>query len=414
MSEISRDEELGQTRAELRELRRNEMWLNAQKEAFQAAVNGAPLETSLGFLTRTAQAETEGAARCGFWIADQAGVGLHHVVGLPQNYADRIAGFRIGHDSLACGLAVATGQPVITPDVRTDPRWEQWLWLASEFDYRAVWSFPVALNEKAASGTFAMYFPEPREPSIRELEIAAIMTQAAAIIISRHNEVRRRGQAEADLRDRENRLRILVAELQHRDRNILGVVRRVFGRTFLEVGDREDMELHFRDRLEALARTQATLIQTTEGTADLEDMIWDQLMSVGAQHDSTVHIGGPDVVLSTRIAHPLGLMLHELTTNALKYGALKAPGARLNITWTVQSRDGGTELDFVWQEIGVAAVSIAPRHEGFGRELIERALPHELGASTSFEIEPGGVICKVTLPLDQGAGSVMEADGNRE
>ncbi|SAK99766.1 signal transduction histidine kinase with CheB and CheR activity [Caballeronia fortuita] len=165
-------------------LRRNEAWLSAQKEAFQAAMNGERLGASLGVLIRTLAAQAQDGRRCAFYIAD--GDVLHHVVGMPDAYAQCVDGFRISPESLACGLAVATGEPVITRDVLDEPRWRSWTWLAKKFGYRGCWSFPVETSEGNLVGSLAMYFDEPRGPSPMDLDLAAAFTQTAGIIIWRY------------------------------------------------------------------------------------------------------------------------------------------------------------------------------------------------------------------------------------
>ena len=127
---------------------------------------------------------------------------------MPQDYAECVDGFKIGAESLACGLAVHTGQPVITPDVTKEPRWKPWLWLAEKYEYRGCWSFPVETSAGKVVGTFAMYFKEPREATPRDRELAALLAQAAGIIISRHYEAEERRRAESTLRDSEERLRL--------------------------------------------------------------------------------------------------------------------------------------------------------------------------------------------------------------
>jgi PAS domain S-box-containing protein len=189
-------------------LRQHARWLAGQKEAFQAAVNGAPLEASLGVLVKSAIEQTDGEARCAFHIADASGTALHHVAGMPDDYARCFNGFEIGPESLACGLAVHTGQPVITPDVAREPRWKRWLWLAEQYGYRASWSFPVETSAGTIVGTFAMYFKEPREATSRDRDLAALLAQAAGIIISRHQEMEERARAEKVLRENEERLRL--------------------------------------------------------------------------------------------------------------------------------------------------------------------------------------------------------------
>jgi two-component system, chemotaxis family, CheB/CheR fusion protein len=193
---------------------------------------------------------------------------------------------------------------------------------------------------------------------------------------------------------------VLVAELQHRVRNILAVVRAVFSRTVSAGGALEDVAEHFKGRLDALARTQVIVARTARGTVDLESLIRDELLSVGAGDRPTLCIDGPEVALGSQPAIAIGLAVHELTMNALKYGALKFPGSNLNIRWhTNMDNRGRKKLNLVWEENGVPAVSVNPTREGFGRELIEQALPYRLGAETRLDFRGGGIRCSISLLL---------------
>ncbi|GGO90878.1 CheR family methyltransferase [Stakelama pacifica] len=204
-----------------------------------------------------------------------------------------------------------------------------------------------------------------------------------------------------ELRELQDRQRVLVAELQHRVRNMLTVVRSVFSRTVDSSGDMEALADHFRGRLDALARTQVVITQDASGEVDLENMIRDELLSVGVVNDEAAEIGGPEVALTPATAELFGLAIHELTTNSLKYGALLHAEARLIINWeTNLDQSGIRHLRFIWREQGVPAVSVEPRKGGFGRELIEEALPYRLGAETRLEFLGGGVRCSIGLALE--------------
>lgn len=180
-------------------LRRNERWFAGQKHAFQAAMDGEALAKSLGILISTALEQVDYDRRCAFYISNAARTELRHVVGMPDSYARHVEGFKIGLDSAACGLAAARGEPVITRDVAEDPCWEPRLWLAREHDFRGCWSFPVETSAGKVVGTFAMYFREPREPTLRDRELVASLTHSASIIISHHQQAQERAQAEAAL-----------------------------------------------------------------------------------------------------------------------------------------------------------------------------------------------------------------------
>src|SRR5262245_32986031 len=122
-------------------------------QAFQAAVRGAPLDVALGILARAATKQWDNGVRCGFYRVNRDGTELHHVSGMGESYAECVDSFKVGSNSLACGLAVHTGCPVITPDVLNDPLWQPWLWLAKEYNFRGCWSFPVETEERRVVGT---------------------------------------------------------------------------------------------------------------------------------------------------------------------------------------------------------------------------------------------------------------------
>lgn len=206
-------------------LRRNEHWLAAQRDAFQAAINGAPLEVSLGRLIRAAIAHSTAELRCAFYIANAERTELRHVSGMTESYAKAVDGFRIAADSLSCGLAVYIGKPVITPDVTKEPLWTDWRSLAAHHDFRACWSFPVETETGKVIGTLAMYYREPREPTTDDLSFAATLTQSAAIIISRHQEAEERLRAHRELASAARQKDEFLAMLAHELRNPLAPIR---------------------------------------------------------------------------------------------------------------------------------------------------------------------------------------------
>ena len=215
-----------------------------------------------------------------------------------------------------------------------------------------------------------------------------------------------RKEEEQMLRQSEARLQLLAGELQHRVRNILAVVRSVFSRTVEGERPIEEIAEHFRGRLDSLARTQVILAQNQAGLIDLENLIRDELLSVGVQDGPLLSIKGPDTKLTPVQAELLALTFHELTTNALKYGALRASGGRLDIGWTTNiGYRGNCLLDFTWTEQGVPAIPVRPGYRGFGMELIKDALPYRLGAETQVEFLGGGIRCSITFPLPEQDGS---------
>jgi two-component system CheB/CheR fusion protein len=115
------------------------------------------------------------------------------------------------------------------------------------------------------------------------------------------------------------------------------------------------------------------------------------------------------VRLKREAAETLALALHELTTNAVKYGALAEPAGKLAVTWRVLNTSRGRKLSLEWRESGVRALDVKPARSGFGRELIEQGLPYELGATTALEFGRGGVRALIELPLTERIAEVSDA-----
>lgn len=186
--------------------------LAAQRDAFQAAMNGADLATSLGFLVKLATDWQDDGRRCAFYVRDAAGTGLAHVVGMSEAYVRDVTGFQISPESFACGLAIAIGERQITPDVMTALKWAEWRWMASNHGFRGCWSFPIETASGKRVGSFAMYHAEPLDAESLDIELAEAITHTAAIIISQHQETILRIQGEERYRTLFDTLEQRVAE----------------------------------------------------------------------------------------------------------------------------------------------------------------------------------------------------------
>lgn len=125
---------------------------------------------------------------------------------MPDDYAREVDGIKIGPETLACGLAIHLGEPVLTSDVRTEPRWQPWIALADKWGYRACWSFPVRARTGNCIGALALYWPEPRSATSNDIERIGLFTQTAAIIISRHLEAEERRHVEQALIETQSKL----------------------------------------------------------------------------------------------------------------------------------------------------------------------------------------------------------------
>jgi len=202
-----------------------------------------------------------------------------------------------------------------------------------------------------------------------------------------------------DLRRAREHQRLLTAELQHRVRNTLAVVRSIARRTVEASTDLDDFASHFDGRLGAFARTQAMVTRNPSSGIDLEYMIADELRAHGGREGDRIQIRGPHMVLRPSAAETIGLAIHELATNAVKYGALSSPEGRIQIRWSIRDRGGKPRLRFTWIESGQNLAPGEPSRRGFGFDLLERNLTYELEADVCLSVEQTGLHFRVELPL---------------
>ena len=193
--------------------------------------------------------------------------------------------------------------------------------------------------------------------------------------------------------------RTQISEIQHGTRNVLATVRSIIRRSGRTAESPEDFASHLEARLDALARTQGALLIDQELGPELEDLIRAEL-AANAVRDHQFAISGPSLRLTARAAETMALTLHELTMNALKFGALSVPDGRLSVRWTIDDAPE-PKLHWQWIESNVRVMQTAPLRRGFGRELIERLLPYELGAVTRYTIADDGARCEIALPINE-------------
>jgi two-component system, chemotaxis family, CheB/CheR fusion protein len=207
----------------------------------------------------------------------------------------------------------------------------------------------------------------------------------------------------------EERQRLLLAELQHRVRNTLSVVRTIARRTAKNSSTVDEYASHLDGRLNAFARTQALVTRDPESGVDLEYLVAEELMAYNARDGEQARISGPAVRLQPKPAETFALAIHELATNAVKYGALSQPSGRVEIVWRIEHASP-IELIFDWREIDGPTVAI-PQRQGFGTEMLERTLAFEFQARTHLAYRASGIQCTIRIPLTRRVFQVPVVDG---
>lgn len=197
----------------------------------------------------------------------------------------------------------------------------------------------------------------------------------------------------------ESHLRMLMHELTHRSKNLLAVIQAMAHQTGRQAGSVSRFLDRFGERLQALAKSHDILVQEDWHGASLIELVRSQLGHYLDQSGSQISIRGPSLQLKPEGAQALGLALHELATNASKYGALSVTAGRVSVEWKRIPTSKGGGLELIWEEKGGPKVE-PPKTRGFGTLVIERNLARSMDAEVKLEFNPDGVMCRVQIPED--------------
>ncbi len=216
---------------------------------------------------------------------------------------------------------------------------------------------------------------------------------------------------------RAERARDLIAhEVVHRAKNMLTIVSSIQRQTARHETTLESFTQSFEARISALARSTDLLVKSAWGAIDLGALIAGHMEPFLAPGDTRLRQEGPAVTLRPQGVQTVGMALHELSTNAAKYGALASDEGQIEITWQLEAGDEGPALRLSWRESG--GLRAAPRPEargGFGATVLTKLAPSMLGAETDYEVTEAGVRWSILIPpahVEQATpGAALEAPG---
>jgi PAS domain S-box-containing protein len=196
----------------------------------------------------------------------------------------------------------------------------------------------------------------------------------------------------------EQHLRLVVNELNHRVKNNLAMTQAIAAQTFSSADDLEQAKANFSARVVALAQANDLLTGERGVGVSLQGVI-EQALHPHAPREDRCHIAGPALQLSAKTALALSMAMHELATNALKYGAWSREDGRVAVIWgRVTGEDGRGRLRLEWRECDGPPVA-PPARRGFGSRLIERGLAAEMGGRVELQFQPDGLACVIDAPL---------------
>jgi PAS domain S-box-containing protein len=192
---------------------------------------------------------------------------------------------------------------------------------------------------------------------------------------------------------------LLIAELDHRVKNLLARVAVISSYTRLGSSSVDEFVQVLDRRIHSMAAAHSLLSQNRWNGVNLADLVDSQLAPYATAANMT--IGGPDVVLGPTVTQAVAMALHELVTNAVKYGALSSPNGHVSVKWNRQPADGAsTRVKIEWRENGGPPV-VTPAKSGYGMSLIREMIPHELGGAVDLAFVTEGVCCEIDVPLEQ-------------
>lgn len=305
--------------------------------------------------------------------------------------------------SFCPGLALKPGLTIV-PDARADERLASNRLVTGEPHIRFYAGVLLETSEGVPLGTLCVLDDEVRD--LDETQRFALLTLARQVmaLLELRRALAQRDAAIAGRDRAEDGRRLLTRELHHRVKNTLAVVQAVAGSTARSASNVAQFQTAFSGRIGALAKSHAVITADAAQTASLRSLLEAELGGHAEIRAGRVTLQGPAVKLSSDIAVPLGLAIHEATTNSAKFGALSTRSGTVEVTWEVVVREGREMLRLRWREQGGPEVA-PPRRRGFGSRMIERVLRAQIAAEVKSDYQPDGLRIEVEFPL----GGPMDA-----
>jgi two-component sensor histidine kinase len=191
---------------------------------------------------------------------------------------------------------------------------------------------------------------------------------------------------------------LLVDELNHRVKNALQTVQAIAAQTFRHTADIPEALRKFEGRIVAMGTANSLLSEERWRNADMRNLVESVLEPFRVKDRERLHLSGPNVPVAPASAVMISMMLHELATNAAKYGALSNDAGEVFVNWRAAGEGNGPRVRLEWRESGGPAVA-APGRKGFGTTLIQRGLTSQLGGSADIEFAADGLRCTLECPV---------------
>lgn len=301
-------------------------------------------------------------------------------------------------DASICAKVILTPGVTVIPDLTQDRRFDCNPLVSGDPHLRFYAGATLRAPEGLPLGTLCVLDVRPRDLSQDQVMTLQALARQAMSQIELRRAIVERDEALAASREVGRRQNLLVRELHHRVRNTLAMVQALVGATARTSSSMKEFHSAFSSRIASLAKVQTLLTEDYWQTASLRDMALNELKPFHEAGRSRFVLNGPAIELSADLAVPVGMALHELTTNAAKHGALSARAGRVEIAWEVREDLDRRCLHLEWSETGGPPVRV-PDQEGFGSTLLRRVLPMQCRGKAQLDFNPTGVRFALDAPL---------------
>ena len=326
---------------------------------------------------------TLGVERSGFAVVDA----VNEAFRVEQDWTAGGAGSLAGHYPLsalpACVRWMRRGEPLILSDAQAEAAFAQDGEGCSALRARAQVKIPL-IRHGDLFGWLYVHGHDPRAWTPREVGFAKDVSERTWAALAR---------LWAD-----EQQRFLNRELSHRLKNNLTMAQAIVSQTLRNVAGMDEVKESLVSRLVALGKAHDVLLEGESESAHIHAIIAGALAIHDDRERDRLSLNGPQITLGPKAALALALMIHELATNAVKYGALSVPSGRVGVDWSVADLAGDPVMSLVWTESDGPAV-VAPSKKGFGSRLIERGLSSAVGGEAIIEYAPAGVVCRMSASL---------------
>ncbi|VVM51202.1 hypothetical protein PS663_00796 [Pseudomonas fluorescens] len=322
----------------------------------------------------------------GINVLDKPGRTFRHSIfpSLPDEFARRLEGNVIDGKRGSCGLGVLTGKVINVADVASDDRFsEEWKALFAQYQLASLVSIPAITPNGEAQGSVAVIHPKAKPLRPDQIDSLKSMAALCAKICSYSRTL--------------ETTNMLLGELEHRIRNLYLTVEGLASLTIKSYPAPSDFRRVFSERLNMMHRAHSlALVQNAIG---LRQLVEEMLAPYSKDYD--ISICGPDVILTPEAACAMALAVHELGTNASKYGSLSKQGGALELRWNIHEAsepDSPPTFLLTWEESRGPAVG-RPSRTGYGTSMIRGSLRNAFDGRAIFNFEPSGFICEISAPF---------------